>query len=64
MNQLYQFLYEEITYAQRIQKDPVNKKLISALNYKLRDYVFVDAKIFRFKQLSKKLEFKSSAFIL
>ena len=59
MNQLHYFLREEMTYAQAIQEDYANKKRIPAPNYKVGDYVFVDAKNLRSERPSKKLDFKS-----
>lgn len=59
MNQLYYFFCKEMTYTQAIQKDYTNKKQILAPNYKVGDYIFVDAKNLCSEQLSKKLDFKS-----
>lgn len=59
MNQLHHFLHEEMTFAQAIQEDYANRKRIPAPNYKVGDYVFVDAKNLRSERPSKKLDFKS-----
>lgn len=59
INKLHHFFYKKIMYTQPIQEDYANRKQILTLNYKVEDYIFVDAKNLHFKRLFKKLDFKS-----
>lgn len=51
MNQLHYFPYEKISYTQKIQEDYANRTQIPVPNYKVRDYVFVNARNLNFEWL-------------
>ena len=59
MNQLHEFLREEIAYAQALQEDYANKRRIPAPAYQVGDRMFIEAQNLRSERPSRNLDFKS-----
>lgn len=58
MMQLHEFLHEEMTYSQALQKEYVNRKKTPAPAYQVGDRIFVDVQNLCSEQPFKKLDFK------